>query len=116
METSPIASRQPSRTSATGFQTWFPRQPEIIIAADRDRESIEAALGQAVNQAAEVPAARIWIVRMHVTRVEDQLWQVALKPYPDQVDPVIPCSLLLLTPRPAGTEESSRSGNPATCF
>jgi hypothetical protein len=56
-----------------------------------------------VTKAAGTPGARIWLVRMHVNADEIRQWKAALLLDGVQVRQVIGCSLLLLTPLPAGT-------------
>jgi hypothetical protein len=101
-----VPTWHPTTWNATRFQTGFPEQPEIIVAAGRDASAVRAALTKAVTKAAGSPGARIWLVRMHVSAAEIRQWKAALLLDGVQVRQVIGCSLLLLTPLPDGTPTS----------
>jgi hypothetical protein len=105
----------PTTWNATRFQTGFPQQPEIVVAVGRDAPGVRAALAKAVTKAAGTPGARIWLVRMHVNADEIRQWKAALLLDGVHVKQVIGCSLLLLTPLPAGTPTSPAEVTATRC-
>jgi hypothetical protein len=70
-------ARRPDAADLQGYEAWFPGQPRIIIARDRDPASISAALGQAITRARRGGCARIWLVRAHLTVPERAAWRAA---------------------------------------
>jgi hypothetical protein len=107
---------RPSTSYATGFQTWFPEQPQIIVATNRDNSGIVTGLADAMRAAAASPGARIWIVRTHVTVIQDRLWKAALGRERGSLDSVLACSLTLLTPSAAATDLLGTGSQAAACF
>ena len=107
---------RPSVSYATGFQTWFPDQPQIIVATNRDSSGIVAALADAERAAAASPGARIWIVRTHVTVLQDRAWKAALARERGTLDSLMPCSLTLLTPSASHADLLGTKSAAAACF
>jgi hypothetical protein len=107
---------RPSTSYATGFQTWFPEQPQIIVATNRDESGIASAIGRAMTQAEATPGARIWIVRTHVTVKQDRLWKSAIGRERAQLDAVMFCSLMVLTPGTSATAPLGAQAQAAACF
>jgi hypothetical protein len=60
-----------------GYEAYFPGQPRIIIARNREPSGIAAAMGQAVARAAHSRCARIWVIRTHLTPAERAGWRAA---------------------------------------
>jgi hypothetical protein len=66
------------------YEAYFPGQPRIVVAFDRDAASIYAAVSRALALATERARAgpggcvRIWLVRTHVSPDELAAWQAAL--------------------------------------
>jgi hypothetical protein len=81
----------PSTTVAVGFRIWFPGQPEIVVARNRDSKSIDAAVTEAVSKVA--PNSTIWFVRQHVGSPEDLYWKTAVANHGLRVTPALNCSL-----------------------
>jgi len=108
---------RPSTSFATGFQIWFPDQPQIIVANNRDYSGIVTGLADAMRAAAAAtPGAKIWIVRTHVSILEDRLWKAALGRERGSLDSVMPCSLMLLTPSASAADRLGARSQVATCF
>jgi hypothetical protein len=70
-------ARRPDPADLQGYEAYFPRQPRIIVARDRDPASIAAALGQALTRARRGRCARVWLVRTHLTAPERRAWRAA---------------------------------------
>jgi hypothetical protein len=73
---------QPSRRASHvthGYQPYFPDQPHIVAARNRTPAGVEAALDEALDQAQQRDASRIWLVRAHVNAPEQEAWNVALR-------------------------------------
>jgi hypothetical protein len=107
---------RPSVSYATGFQTWFPQQPHVIVTTNRDYSGIATGLAEAMRAAAASPGARIWIVRTHVTVTQDRLWKAALAREPGTLDRVMACSLVMLTPSAASDDVLGSGSQAAACF
>jgi hypothetical protein len=60
------------------YEAYFPGQPRIIVARDRDPAAVGAALSQALARARQHTCARIWLIRTHVTPAEKAAWASAL--------------------------------------
>jgi hypothetical protein len=73
--------RRPDPRDLQGYQAYFPGQPRIIVARDRDPASVSAALAQSLAQsvarARHGRCGRIWLVRTHQSRPEKAAWQAA---------------------------------------
>jgi hypothetical protein len=62
-----------------GYEAYFPSQPRIVVAHNRNLAGVDAALAQALKQARQRPCSRIWLVRTHLNSVERRAWRVALQ-------------------------------------
>jgi hypothetical protein len=77
-------SMRPDRAVLQEYEAYFPGQPRIVVAFDRDPASVSAALSRAVAQAQARSRARpdacirIWLVRTHVSPDELTAWRAAL--------------------------------------
>jgi hypothetical protein len=58
------------------YEAYFPGQPRIVIARNRNRDGVDAAVAQAV--ARRHSCTPIWLVRAHVTAAEQRYWTAAL--------------------------------------
>ncbi|HUY46352.1 MAG TPA: hypothetical protein VMV92_11575 [Streptosporangiaceae bacterium] len=80
-------SGQPSRRADAavlqGYEAYFPGQPRVIVARNRDPAGVRAALSQALAraraQARQRSCTRIWLVRTHVIPAESAAWRRALR-------------------------------------
>ncbi len=72
-------SRRADAAVAQGYEAYFPDQPRIVVAVNRDRAGVEGALRQAMAQERQRPCARIWLVRTHVSTAERAAWTAALR-------------------------------------
>jgi len=59
------------------YEAYFPGQPRIIVARDRDPAAINAALSQALARARHT-CARVWLIRTHMNPSEQAAWAAAL--------------------------------------
>jgi hypothetical protein len=72
-------ARRPDNAVLQGYEAYFPDQPDIVVARNRDLAAIEAALAQALALAREHACSRIWLVRSHLLPQEVRAWRVALR-------------------------------------
>jgi hypothetical protein len=56
------------------YQAYFPAQPRIIVAANRDVAAIRAAMQEALARVRPGTCTRIWLVRTHVNTAEHAAW------------------------------------------
>ena len=68
---------RPDPSDLQGYEAYFPGQPRIIVARDRDPASVAAALGQALARARRGRCARVWLVRTHLIPAERAAWLAA---------------------------------------
>ncbi|HMG62942.1 MAG TPA: hypothetical protein VK599_08345 [Streptosporangiaceae bacterium] len=77
-------SIRPDAAVLQEYEAYFPGQPRIVVAFDRDSASVSAALSRAQAQARERARARpgacirIWLVRTHVSPDELEAWRAGL--------------------------------------
>jgi hypothetical protein len=71
-------SRRPNPVVAQGYEAYFPGQPRIVVAANRDTAGVHAALAQALTLARQRSSTRIWLVRTHMSSQEAAAWSAAL--------------------------------------
>jgi hypothetical protein len=73
---------QPARRLTTvvrqGYVAYFPDQPRIVIAPNRDLAGVTTALKDALSLIRPRSCERIWLVRSHVIPSEQAAWQAAL--------------------------------------
>jgi hypothetical protein len=100
-----------STTIATGFQTFYPNDPNIIVASYSDARSVRVAIDAAAARMAVLPGARLWLVRQHVGLAEDALWINGLTSRHLSPERIVPCSLVL-----AAKEGSSSPGAASASF
>jgi hypothetical protein len=62
-----------------GYEAYFPEQPHIVIARDRNETGVDAALAEAYVKPVRHRGARIWLVRSHVLDSEQAAWEAAFK-------------------------------------
>jgi hypothetical protein len=72
-------SRRPSAVVLQGYEAYFPDQPRVVVARDRNAAGVDAALTEARTQAMEHPGARVWLIRTHMAGFEKTAWNTALK-------------------------------------
>jgi hypothetical protein len=72
-------SRRPDPAVLQGYEAYFPDQPRIVVAVNRDQAEVDAALAQALARARQRACSRIWLVRTHLTTPERQAWRTALR-------------------------------------
>jgi hypothetical protein len=72
-------ARRPDNVVAQGYEAYFPDQPDIVVARNRNLAAIDAALAQAVVLARQHACSRIWLVRTHLLAQERLAWGVALR-------------------------------------
>ena len=74
---------QPARRATTvvrqGYVAYFPDQPRVVVAGNRDLAGVRAALTAALGRVRPGSCARIWLVRSHVTAGERAAWAAALR-------------------------------------
>ncbi len=71
-------ARRPDTVVAQGYEAYFPDQPDIVVARNRDLAGVTAALAQALALAGH-SCSRIWVVRTHLLPQEHAAWRVALR-------------------------------------
>lgn len=59
------------------YEPYFPGEPNIVVARNRNAAGVNAALAQAL--ALERACGRIWLVRTHVNPTEQKAWLMALR-------------------------------------
>jgi hypothetical protein len=72
-------SRRPDGAVAQEYEAYFPGQPDIVVARNRDLGAIDEALAQALAVARQHACSRIWVVRTHLSAQEKLAWRVALR-------------------------------------
>ncbi len=60
-------SRRQDAAVAQGYEAYFPNQPRIVVARDRDDGDVDDALSQALTLARQRSSTRIWLVRAHMS-------------------------------------------------
>lgn len=71
-------ARRPDAAVRQGYEAYFPGQPRIIVARNRNLAGVRAALSQALARARR-GSCRIWLVRTHVIPSARAAWTVALR-------------------------------------
>jgi len=67
-------SRRPNAVVAQGYEAYFPGQPRIVVARDRDDGDVNDALSDALALARQRSSTRIWLVRTHMSPPERAAW------------------------------------------
>jgi hypothetical protein len=74
---------QPARRASTavrqGYLAYFPDQPSIVVASNRDPAGVKAALASALARIRPGTCATVWLVRAHVLSAEQAAWTTALR-------------------------------------
>jgi hypothetical protein len=74
---------QPARRADTAvrqlYEAYFPGQPRIIIARNRNPAAVDAVLAQALARARHYSCNRIWLIRTHLSASEQVAWVAALR-------------------------------------
>ena len=61
------------------YLAYFPDQPRIVVAPDRDLAGVRTGLATALARIRPGSCATIWLVRSHVIPSEQAAWTAALK-------------------------------------
>jgi hypothetical protein len=72
-------ARRPSTALLQGYEPYFPDQPRIVVAPDRDERGTASAVDQALTAAGSHPGARIWLIRTHLSARESAAWDAAAR-------------------------------------
>jgi hypothetical protein len=72
-----LPARRADAAVLQGYEAYFPGQPDIVVARNRDAAGVDAALSQAL--ARRSACGRIWLVRTHVIAAEQRAWIAALR-------------------------------------
>jgi hypothetical protein len=74
---------QPARRASTavrqGYLAYFPDQPRIVVAPNRDLAGVKAGLASALARIRPDSCATIWLVRTHVLTAEQAAWTASLR-------------------------------------
>ena len=73
-----VPARRADPAVLQGYEAYFPGQPRIIVARDRDPAGVSAALPLALARARQHACSRIWLVRTHLSGAERAAWTAAL--------------------------------------
>ena len=93
-------ARRASAAVRQGYEAYFPDQPRIVVARDRDLAAVRAALTAALARVRPGSCATIWLVRSHVIPAEQAAWAATLKAA--KLTPVPVGQAGLATLRPGG--------------
>jgi hypothetical protein len=80
-------SRRADNADMQLYEAYFPGQPRVIVALNREPAGIEAALAQALSRVRH-SCGRIWLVRTHLSAAERTAWAVALRQHGQSSKPV----------------------------
>ncbi len=72
-------SRRPDPNVVQDYEAYFPGQPRIVVAFNRDASAVAAALSQAVTASRQRSCSPIWLIRTHVDTTEHAAWRAALR-------------------------------------
>jgi hypothetical protein len=61
-----------------GYEAYFPDQPRIVVAPNRNLAGVTTALREALSRVRPGSCARIWLIRSHVIPSEAAAWKTAL--------------------------------------
>ena len=81
-------SLRPAPALLQGREAYFPGQPRIVVARDRDLAGVEAVLSEALGQAQQRSCVRVWLIRTHVISSEQKAWVIALRQHGLTATPV----------------------------
>ncbi|HXW46046.1 MAG TPA: hypothetical protein VEL03_14730 [Streptosporangiaceae bacterium] len=71
-------AHRPDTANLQGYEAYFPGQPRIIVATNRDAAAIGTAMRQALAEVTPGTCARVWLVRTHVSTGERAAWIAVL--------------------------------------
>jgi hypothetical protein len=66
--------RFPNSNTLQGYQAYFPGQPRIVVAVQRDPQYIDLAMREALSQVRPGSCARIWLVLVQLSQLETQAY------------------------------------------
>jgi len=72
-------SRRPDPNVVQDYEAYFPGQPRIVVAFNRNGSAVAAALSQAVAESRQRSCSPIWLIRTHVSTTERAAWRAALQ-------------------------------------
>jgi len=72
-------SRRPDPNVVQDYEAYFPSQPRIVVAFNRNDSAVAAALSQAVTESRQRSCSPIWLIRTHVSTTEQAAWRAALQ-------------------------------------
>jgi hypothetical protein len=84
------------------YEAYFPGQPRIVVARNRDPAGVDAALAQALARSRHHACAPIWLIRTHVSAAETRAWRAALQQQRLTATPVGDAGLSLIRVRGSG--------------
>jgi hypothetical protein len=79
-------ARRPDSAVLQEYEAYFPGQPRVVVARNRTRGGVDAALAQALARGRS--CTPIWLVRAHVTAAEQRYWTAALREHGLSAKPV----------------------------
>lgn len=71
-------ARRPDDAVLEGYEPYFPGDPDIVVARNRNSAGVDAALAQALTLARQRACGRIWLIRTHVNPTEQRAWETVL--------------------------------------
>jgi hypothetical protein len=92
-------SRQADLNVIQGYEAYFPGQPRIVVAFNRNNSAVAAALSQAVTESRQRSCSPIWLIRTHVSTAEAAAWRIALHKQGLTATPVGVAGLTILRSR-----------------
>jgi hypothetical protein len=69
---------RPNDSVIQRYEAYFPGQPRIVVAQDRDPAGVRSALARALAQVRPGACPQIWLVRAHISVYEQAAWKAAL--------------------------------------
>jgi hypothetical protein len=106
-------SWHPSTTILAGFEMYYPKDPNIIVATHSDASSIRVAMNAAAARMAALPGSRLWLIRQGVGIADDLLWNKALTSRGLSTNAIVPCYLMLATKQ---TGSSPDGASASLCY
>ena len=72
-------SRRTDPNVVQDYEAYFPDQPRIVVAFNRNNSAVAAALSQAVKESRQRSCSPIWLIRTHVSTTEAAAWRTSLR-------------------------------------
>lgn len=91
-------ARRDDSSVLQGYVAYFPDQPRIIVATDRDYAGVASAVDEALAKAAQHPGSRVWLIRAHVIPSEITAWNAATSSHGATIVPVGDKGLSVIRP------------------